>query len=112
MHELSIATVLLELVNEHTPEGATVKKVHVRAGPLRAIEPDAMELAWTAATDSTPCAASTLELEVIPWDLHCPDCDRRWQSDDPYEPCTCGCAYCRPSGNNDLLLMSIDVDEP
>lgn len=109
MHELSIATTLLDLVRQHTPEGAAVSRVHVRAGALRAIEPEAMQLAWSAATSETDLASSSLDLELLPWRLTCPDCGREWEADDPFEPCTCGCGHCQPSGSNELLLMSIDV---
>ena len=46
MHELSIAESLLRLAEEHAPRGAYVRIVRISAGPLRAIDPEAMQWAF------------------------------------------------------------------
>ena len=48
MHELTIATSILELARRHMPAGSVLRAVHVRAGPMRSIERSAMDLAWRA----------------------------------------------------------------
>ena len=112
MHEMSIAEALLEQVNEHTPPGAAVEAVHVRIGPLRAVEPDALQLAWQMVTEQTACANATLRLDMLPWQLRCSDCRRQWDSDRPYGACVCGCALPDPAGSDELALLSLDVREP
>lgn len=112
MHELSIAEALLEQVCRHTPAGAKVRSVTVRVGPLRGIEPDAMRMGWNAVIPGTVCHSAELCLEMLPWQLSCPQCRRRWSSDELYVLCECGCAMPHPVGGNELDLMSLDVDVP
>ena len=109
MHELSIANMLLGMVAEHAPSGVVVRSVRVEAGPMQAIEPEAMRLAWLATTDSTPLHGATLDLRMMPFDLRCPHCGRGWQSDDLFQPCVCGCDRPRVTGGDRLILVSIDV---
>lgn len=110
MHELSIAQALRRLVTQHTPSGAKVLRVHVQAGPLRAIEPQAMQWAWKAVTMDSNHEPPALELECLPWRLSCPGCGRWWTSQNPLEPCPCGCGEIHPTGGNELTLVSIEVE--
>ena len=68
MHELSIATSILELAQRHVPAGAVLQRVDVRAGELRGIEPQAMEFAWRACTLGIPAEGSKIKLEVVAGD--------------------------------------------
>ncbi|MAE64193.1 MAG: hypothetical protein CMJ18_07940 [Phycisphaeraceae bacterium] len=113
MHELSIAEALTDQVRRHVPRVARVRSVHVVAGPMRAIEPDAMQWAWTAATQSTELAGAELELELRPWRLECPECHRGFESKEMFTPCPCGCATTRLVDGDELTLQSIEVgDDP
>jgi hydrogenase nickel incorporation protein HypA/HybF len=111
MHELSIATSILDLARRHTPEGASLQRVHLRAGPLRGIEPQAMQWAWQACTSGTEADGSTIEIEYIPWRLRCGSCGREFTADDVFQRCVCG-ALAHPVGGDELQITSIDVDEP
>lgn len=112
MHEFSVAKSLLGLVSENTPKGAVVHSARVRVGPLQAIEPSAMRLAWRAATQDTPSAGSELHLDFVPWELCCRSCGNRWFS--PSWPCRCRCGgpQADPIDGDELTLVSIDVDDP
>ena len=112
MHEMSIAESLRDLTAQTAPVGAVVLAVRIRVGPMRGIEPEAMNLAWRAlATDGFQRHAR-LELEMLPWQLECAACGRRWTSDNPIDDCSCGSDRAYPVGGNELLLMSIDVQDP
>ncbi len=111
MHELSIARSLLGLVKENTPEHAKVRSVLVRVGPLQAIEPGAMQLAWHAVTDDSPLDGVELSLTLVPWELHCSACDRRWTSENWSDPCQCGSCRVDPIGGHELTLLSLDIEE-
>jgi hypothetical protein len=63
MHELSIAIALLELAVRELPPGAALKGARVSAGPLRAIEPDAMRFAWEAVLADAGLRDVTVNLE-------------------------------------------------
>lgn len=112
MHELSLAAALLELAQKHVPPGAALKGVKVRAGPLRAVEPEAMELAWRAVTEEARLPGCRIDLELLPWELRCLDCDRTWSASTTLETCACGCDRPIPGGSDELRLLSIEVDDP
>jgi len=112
LHELSIALALLEQVTAHAPAHGAVRRVRVRAGAMQAIEPDALQLAWEAATVHGPCHGAKLQLELLPWRLHCHDCGRGWTSHQPMDPCDCGSEQVTATGADDLLLMSLEVEPP
>ena len=112
MHELSIARMLIRMIQRHAPADAVVRGVRVEAGPMRAIEPEAMRLAWRAATADTPLHGAALDLCTLPFDLTCPACGRRWSADDLFETCACGCDRPRARGGDELILVSIDVHSP
>ncbi len=111
MHELSIARSLLGLVRESVPVGAVVRSAQLRVGPLQAVEPDAMKLAWRAATEGTVFEGAELSLTLVPWALCCRECGRSWSSENWSDPCTCGSCRVDPVGGDELTLVSIEVDE-
>ena len=77
MHELSIATSLVEIARAeiarvgHPP----IYAVHVRLGPLCGLEPKALEFSFALAIDQTPLAGARLVIEKIPIVAHCTTCD-------------------------------------
>lgn len=124
MHELSIAIALVERVRCHVSPGGrgatvgpgttgvAVRRVRIRAGVLRAIVPEAMTAAWQAATDGTELGGSRLDVQIEPWTLHCHACGRQWAGEDPLECCRCGSSRVSPRGGDELVLESIEVDDP
>jgi Zn finger protein HypA/HybF involved in hydrogenase expression len=112
MHEMSIATALLDQVESHLPTGAVLRHVYVKAGAMEAIEPDAMNWAWRALTDPTRHDGAELHLTIEPYRLECPSCGRQWNSGDLYVACECGYPRPRSIGESGLTLLSMTVDEP
>ena len=53
MHEMSLVEALLTQIDAHVPAGGVVRRVHLRAGPLHGIEPEAMQWAWAIAVEAT-----------------------------------------------------------
>ncbi|NNM33360.1 MAG: hydrogenase maturation nickel metallochaperone HypA [Gemmatimonadetes bacterium] len=111
MHELSIARSLLSVVEEVVPPGAQAENIRVRAGPLRAIEPDALELAWRACTLGNALEGSRLELMVSPWSLYCPSCHASFEADSWDAVCSCGEPGQLSRGGDELLVESIEILE-
>lgn len=111
MHELSIASAILDLARRHVPDGSTLCAVRLVAGPMRAIEPSAMQFAWEAVLADAGLEAVRLELDLRPWTLSCPDCGRQWHADDLECRCTCGGERAFPVGGDELQVASIEVDE-
>jgi len=112
MHELSIAQALVGLTREHVPSNTLVRSVHVRVGPMQAIESEAMQFAWQATIEGTSFEQASLSLEYVPWELHCRACDRHWQGSDWPQVCECGSSDVDPAGSDELTLLSIEFDEP
>ena len=109
MHELSIARTLVHLANEHRPAGCALEQIRVQVGPLQAIDVEAMQFAWQAASQDTNLAHATLELILLPWRLQCPDCGRQWEAESWDTPCQCGSERNRIVGGDELLLDSLEV---
>lgn len=111
MHEFSIAEALAGQVLRHMPEGARVREVEIRVGVLRGLVPEAMAMSWEAVTMDTPIAGSVLVMDVRPWEITCERCGRHWTSDTPYDVCACGNESPTPTGDDDLQLVSMTVEE-
>jgi Zn finger protein HypA/HybF involved in hydrogenase expression len=78
---------------------------------MRAIEPQAMQLAWQAVTSEAGLNPIPLELEMRPWTLRCPQCRRIWRSGDLEAACDCGCDRAFPVGGDELYIASIEVKD-
>lgn len=111
MHEFSLATSLLDLVRANCPEGEQLQGITIEAGPMRGIEPQAMQWAWEAATGGTDLDGVTLELIQQPWTLYCPDCQERFTAEDMFTPCACGCNQTGPVDSDTLRLVRLTVKD-
>ena len=96
MHEISIVTRLLNLVDEELAKRRLHKLlvVRVRHGALANIVPEAMSFAFAALTQGSPFEGARLELEEEPVILRCP-CGASFNPAEKgellFEPCpTCG----------------------
>ena len=112
MHELSLASSVLEIAWRSVPRHARLRVVRVIAGPMRAIDPDAMQFAWQSVTAEAGDEKVQLELDLRPWTLRCPECGRAWNSEQLVCACfACGCNRAFPLGGDELQVVSIEVDE-
>ena len=112
MHELSLASSILEIARHSAPRGGRLRIVRVVAGPMRAIDPDTMQFAWQAATADAGVDQVELELNLRPWTLRCPECACEWNSEQLEFACAaCGCNRAFPLGGDELQVVSIEVDE-
>ncbi len=111
MHEFSIAEALAGQVLRHAPAGSRVLSVEMRAGALRAIEPEALRMCWDAVTHDTTLAGSTLVVDSRPWTLDCAECGRSWESAVPFAVCECGNPSPVPTAGDELYLVSLTVDD-
>lgn len=107
MHEYSIAESVHRIAAANTPPGATLRRVTLEAGPMRGIDPQAMQWAWQALLG----AEVELQLITLPWRVRCADCETVFQADDPLETCACGSDRTRPVGGDELRVTAIEVDE-
>src|SRR5205807_1816007 len=64
MHELSIASAVVEIVSRHA-DGRKVASVELEIGHLRQVVPSALEFAWQLLTDGTELEGAELAIREI-----------------------------------------------
>ena len=77
MHELSLAQNIVEIVHQYVPpeESWSVKSVRLKVGDLSGVVADSLDFCFTAIIADTALSGTTLEIDRIPYTLHCMDCN-------------------------------------
>jgi len=77
MHELGIVSEIVRMVEELAKEEALTKvdAIVLQIGELSAVVPDYMEYCYPAAVDGTFMEDTKLEIEIIPGNGMCKECD-------------------------------------
>jgi len=77
MHELSIAQSILAIAGKALPanETAAVTGIGLQIGELSAIEIDSLVFAFSVIREDTPFSQAELEIELIPGEAVCLDCN-------------------------------------
>ncbi len=110
MHELSIASTLLDMVeSEARKAGLTqVAEVRVRVGPLSGVNADALDFCFGAIVEKSWCKGAKLRIEVPPGTLHCRGCGRTAEVTELVFLCPhCGEADIRLDASRELELREI-----
>lgn len=116
MHELSIASSIVEAVTESAAAypGSRVKEVRLRVGALASIVEDSLQFCWELATEGTPLEGSLLVVNRLPVIVHCAACNNDSQLDGVQ---SFRCAHCGEIAadflqGRELEIESIEIDEP
>jgi len=80
MHELAIAESVVRIASEHA-RGRRVVAVHVTAGHLRQVVPDALAFAFELVALGTPLEGARLELREVPARVRCHTCGAESEQD-------------------------------
>lgn len=77
MHELSIATNVVDLASRHAAEngGRTVRAVTLMIGRLSCVHEDALRYSFELVREGTPLAAAELRVVTVPVRIWCPTCE-------------------------------------
>ncbi len=115
MHELSIASSIIETVLKHlaaNPVEERIEKVHFLAGKMHAIIPESLSFHFDVLKKDHPLLEQCLLIvEGIPVVLRCRSCGKEWQPDQPFFQCElCGSAVDVVSGM-EMRVDSIEVEE-
>jgi hydrogenase nickel incorporation protein HypA/HybF len=111
MHELSIATAVLNTACKHAAE-RPVSVVSLRVGRLRQVVPDSLRFYFEIVARDTVCEGARLELAEIELQLHCRECATRWSPELPVFRCPdCGSADCTIEAGEELEVDYIEVEE-
>jgi len=111
VHELSLATAIVETVNRHAA-GRRVLSVQMQIGTMRQVVPDSLDFYFGICSRDTVCAGATLEQEIIIARLRCKECSREWELDIPDFRCpSCSSTEVDVLAGTEFEVESIEVDE-
>jgi hydrogenase nickel incorporation protein HypA/HybF len=116
MHELSIASSIVETVTESAAAypGSRVLEVRLRVGALASIVEDSLQFCWELATEDTPLARSKLVIHVLPVIVHCAACgkDSKLDGVQSFRCLHCGEIAADFRQGREMEIESIELDDP
>ena len=103
MHELSIATNIVNLIQEQQKEHGfdKVEKIHLKIGEFSSVVPEALEFGFSIASRGTAAEGAEIIIDIVPLILRCNVCNKDFQS----EPYMFVCPNC---GSHDTAIVSGD----
>jgi hydrogenase nickel incorporation protein HypA/HybF len=111
MHELSVATAVLNTALKHA-RGRRVSLVVVQAGALRQVVPESLRFYWEIVARDTDCEEAALELTEVEALLRCGGCGHEWTPDVPVFRCgACSGADVEVASGEELCVDYIEVVE-
>jgi hydrogenase nickel incorporation protein HypA/HybF len=114
VHELSIATAILESVEREAAQrqGAHMLTVGVRIGELSGVNADSLMFGWEAINRGTPHEDMKLKIKSIPWLNCCESCQHTFQVVDYKTQCpACGNVQTDLVSGDELEITYIEIEE-
>jgi hydrogenase nickel incorporation protein HypA/HybF len=108
MHELSIATAVIEQITTRLPD-TPISVVRLRIGELSGVVPAAVEFCFPLAAAGTTVDGAVLEIEEVPGRCRCGSCDREFRPHDQILLCECGSAQVAILAGEDLQIASVET---
>ena len=112
MHELSIASGILDLVRQHVPDGrlGDVRAVEVKVGRLSGVVADSLAFSFDALVLDTELACARLVIEDVPVRCRCRACGAPFEIADPIFLCTsCGSPNVEVQSGTELQVVQIEL---
>jgi hydrogenase nickel incorporation protein HypA/HybF len=111
MHELSLATGIVETVVKHA-EGRRVTSVEMRIGTLRQVVPESLDFYFGICSRDTVCQGAILEREIIEARVRCRSCGEEWELYEPDFRCrSCADTEVEVIAGTEFEVDSIEVTE-
>lgn len=114
MHELGIATGIVDVLRQAVPPGreAAVRRVRVRVGDLSGVAADALAFCFAAVVEGSEFGAAVLEIDRVPTRGECKDCGAGIEMDQP----TFWCPNCRSprvqlTSGRELQVADVELDD-
>ena len=112
MHELSIASAIVDIAERHAA-GRRVLVVEVKLGHLRQVVPSSLTFAFGLLTEDTVLEGAQLVIEDVPAAGRCRACGAESAFDAFPLRCTaCGGLDLEVLRGEELLVESLELDEP
>ncbi|MFA6469729.1 MAG: hydrogenase maturation nickel metallochaperone HypA [Bacteroidota bacterium] len=114
MHELSIAQNIVEIVQQNVPEldWPKVRSVVTIVGEQSGVVPDSLQFSYHAITASTRLEHSELDIEPVPFTIHCIECGVDSLTDQGSVQCpVCGMFATTIIAGTELSVREIKMDE-
>jgi hydrogenase nickel incorporation protein HypA/HybF len=111
MHELSIASAIVETAARHA-NGKRVALVEVKVGRLRQVVPRALEFAFELVAVGTPVEAAELRIEEVPVQVACRECGASDRADEfPLACARCGSLDVDVAAGEELYVEALELEE-
>jgi hydrogenase nickel incorporation protein HypA/HybF len=114
MHELGIATSILETVEAQAQRnpGARFVEVGVRIGAVAGVDVDSLTFGWEAIVKDTQWESLTLKVEWVPRINECSDCGKKFEVKDFEIECPkCRSLNTVPISGEELDIAYIEAEE-
>jgi len=115
MHEMSIATSVLEAVEAEAERhgGGRVLKIGLRIGEWSGVDPEALRFCFDALVADRETTPPALEIDFRPRQNRCPSCGTVFALKDFEIQCpNCSAAVTEPVSGNELEVAFIELEEP
>ena len=114
MHELSIAQNIVDIVRQYVPsdKGEKVKAVRLRVGELSGVVADSLQFCFSIIIADTPLRGSTLEIERVPFRLHCAKCRTTFANEFGVVTCpSCNSSETEIVSGTEMQIESLELAE-
>jgi hydrogenase nickel incorporation protein HypA/HybF len=111
MHELSIASAVLDIVQRHAG-GRRVSRVELKVGHLRQVVPSALEFAFELVAEGSVAEGAELVMEEVPATVRCERCGRESTlTAFPARCAACGSLDAEVTGGEELLVDALELED-
>jgi hydrogenase nickel incorporation protein HypA/HybF len=110
MHELAIATSIVELVAQ-AAGGRKVHRVTLEIGKLSGVMPDSIAFCFPDVARGTVADEASLEIHEIDAAARCEGCGREFATPSILTTCSCGSLHFQRLKGEELNIKSIEVEE-
>lgn len=115
MHELSVAQSIVEIIQQHIPESERqyVAAVRLKIGAVAGVVPESLEFLFQAITAESSLNHARLEIESVPFRIHCNICDSTLENEAGFMLCgNCGSTDTKMLSGSELYITEIEITEP
>lgn len=112
MHELSIAQSILAIAQKAAPADGIVTAVNIQVGELSSIEIESLKFAFASMRDETILQKAGLNIDIIPGEAQCADCNNIFHLPAFGHPCPrCQGFFLKILRGREMKVTSLTVEE-